>query len=137
MALSGCVITPKYDEAMACNLARAMVPEVQRGQLGPRDLVEAVAADPRAYNEALSGYHQSVGGAVTGGIGAAGLVAGFIMGFATDPSQEGTRIAGYSIVGGAIALFGTSLVLAFTGKKARERAVKHFLGYANNCGATP
>ena len=134
--LSGCLVVPKYDEQMACNLSRAMIPEVQRGQLGARDLAEAVAPDPHAFAEAIDGYRQALAGATLSGIGAGGLVAGFIMGFATDPSQEGTRIAGYSIVGGAIGLFGTSLILAFTGKKARERAVRHFLMYANSCGLT-
>jgi hypothetical protein len=108
-------------------LSRASIP-----RLSPHDLAELARGTP-ALPDAQSAYAQQIGAITAGSLGATGLVAGFIMGFATDPTQTAVRDAGYGLVGGAMGLFAVTWILSSTGHAAAERARALLLRFGAGC----
>ena len=127
-----CAARPPYDPRDAC----AMVIEQKDALLHapPSELVDLAYGTP-VEGTARSGYAQSIAIVTIGGVGAAALVTGLVMGFVADPSQANVRTAGYAVAGGAIGLGAISLILGFTARATIERARNDLASWAKHCEA--
>ncbi len=108
------------DRPSACRVARSML----REPLSAADLVEVSAPFPRANRYARRAYHARLAGIVVTAFGAAGLVGGFVTGFATDTTERAPRIALYSVVGVTIGLGASALLAGTLSLRARINAVR-------------
>jgi hypothetical protein len=128
--LVGCAARAPYEPESICRTLQASRLTLPRAS--PHDLLELSIGTP-ARGDAESAWAQQLGVFTTGSIGTAALVAGLIMGFATDTSQPAVRDAGYGIVGGSIGLFVVALVLGSTSRAAAERARAILIRWAQSC----
>ena len=107
------------DREAACRVARSVVHQ----PLSAVELIDVSAPFPRANKYARRAYHGRMAGLALTGIGAAGLVGGFVTGFATDTSLYAPRVALYSVVGVTIGLGAGALLAGALSLRARNRAV--------------
>jgi len=145
LLVSGCASGPRPDSDTACRVAAQYrssyrpLPDPKgrsSARLSPKDLFQISVGTP-VEGTARSAYAQRISAQALGGLGAAALVAGFVMGFATDPGAQDARTAGYSIIGGAIGIGVLSLTLAATGLRAQARGEAHLYHYTEGCSAPP
>jgi len=130
--LVGCAATSQVEPETACRMVQLSRASISR--LGPHDLAELARGTP-ALPDAQSAYAQQIGALTAGSVGAAALVAGFVMGFAVDPSQPTVRDAGYGLVGGAMGFFALTWILSSTGHAAAERARAILVRFGQGCTA--
>jgi hypothetical protein len=128
--LVGCAAGPPNEPESICRMLQASRASLPR--LGGRDLVDLSAGTP-AHDDAVSAYAQQIAYLTLFSVGASALIAGFVMGFATDTSQPAVRTAGYGLVGGAIGLGVIALVLGTTSRAAAERARQTLLRWVQRC----
>jgi hypothetical protein len=115
----------------ACTLVRenrARLPSASVKELYRLSLGTPAEADAR------SAYSRGLTLPVLGGTGAAALLSGLILGFATDSAtQPEARNAGYGLAAGAIALGGISLILTYTIPPLALRARKTLEVFSDRC----
>jgi hypothetical protein len=128
---AGCGNLPQLSAEDSCHFVQAHRSEL--GQVGTRELVD-LSRDTPAAADARSAYTQQVTGVVAAWIGAGALVAGFIDGFAANPSSNiAARDAAYGLAAGAVALFALRLTLGFTSGRAADRARRTLADWAEHC----
>jgi hypothetical protein len=137
LLLSGCVgLRP--DAATACRVVHEKrqyfrpFPGSNAARLHPKDLRDLALGTP-FETAAKSAWDQRLTAQVLGGIGAAALVTGFVMGFAIDPTQPDARNAGYGIIGGAIGMGALSMTLAATGSRLGGKTERSLYNWSEQC----
>ncbi|HZS39302.1 MAG TPA: hypothetical protein VFF06_20865 [Polyangia bacterium] len=126
----GCAAGPPNELQSTCRMLQASRETLPR--LTPRELAQLSVGTP-AHGDAESAYAQQLALITLGSIGAAALLSGLIMGFATDTSQPDVRTAGYGLVGGALGTFVIALVLGKTSSAAAGRAREWLLRWSERC----
>ena len=101
-------------------------------RLHPKDLYEIARGTP-VEGSANSAWAQRISAQALGGLGAAALVAGVVMGFALDPTEQSSRNAGYGLIGGAIGIGVLSLTLAATGSRTQARGEARLYSFTSQC----
>jgi hypothetical protein len=137
---TGCLPSIRPEPDTACRLAQQARAQLWfplpggGGTTGysPRDLAELAMGSP-FEGKAASGYYQITTVKVLGGIAAAALISGFVMGFAVDSSQPDARNAGYGLVGGAIGIGALSLIMTATASSTTKAAARGLAAWADGC----
>jgi hypothetical protein len=125
---TGCA-TLRPDPKVACRIVRDM----SLPQASPKDLYQMSLGTP-VEHEARSAWAQQITAATMGGLAAAALGGGLIMGFAFDAAtQPEVRNAGYGLIGGAIGLIAGTLILSYTSRRTAESAREHLRVFADRC----
>jgi hypothetical protein len=131
LLLAGCAHSVDRDNA--CRMAQLERDNIFR--LSPGELAYLSRGTP-AESDAASARSQILAAQSLGAIGAAALVTGLIEGFAGDPATDpAVRASAYSLGGGALGLFATSLILGLTSRNASERARNELRSFADRCRA--
>jgi hypothetical protein len=128
--LGACATTHSIDYETTCT--RAQDQELI-SRAGPHELVELSLGTP-AESDAWSAYRQRIAGISLGGIGAATLATGFVLGFAVNGGNNSpARTAGYALAGSSIGVFAAALLLAFTSRGPDLRARQALTHFGASC----
>jgi hypothetical protein len=119
--LTACVppiVVRDYDSS--CRVAAQMMNEPLTGP----DLIELTAPFPRIYADAVRAYRARIAAIVLTVFGGAGLVGGFVTGFAADTTNPAVRAALGTDIGVTVALGVGAGIAAWAGGKAHQRALQ-------------
>ncbi len=132
LGLMGCVHARSVNPEDACVLVAASRVRLEQG-VSTHDLYQLSLRTPFA-SDGRSAYAQEVTAKTAGwGLGTGALFGAFIVGFATDQSQRGPRIATITLASTGMAMTALYFLLNYTSGRKAESTRRAMIDWSSQC----